>query len=47
MIIVTRVTDIVIESEDTRGMQVGFDIGNESNGYCLTVVSYSVNAGRY
>ena len=32
-----RVTDIVFQWEDTRGMQIGIDIGNESDGYCLTV----------
>ena len=42
-----RVTDIVLQWEDTRGMQVGFDIGNESDGYCLTVEGYSGDAGRY
>ena len=31
------VTDIVLQWEDTRGMQVGLDIGNESDGYRLTV----------
>ena len=28
-----RVTDIVIQWENTRGMQVGIDIGNQSEGY--------------
>ena len=32
------VTDIVLQWEDTRGMQICIDIGNESDGYCLTVV---------
>ena len=36
-----RVTDIVLQWEDIRGMQVGFDIGNESDGYRLTVGGYS------
>ena len=31
------VTDIVLQWEDTRGMQVGLDISNESDGYRLTV----------
>ena len=31
------VTDIVLQWEDTRGMQVGLDIGNESDGYRLAV----------
>ena len=35
------VADIVLPWEDTRGMQVGFDIGNESGGYHLTVGGYS------
>ena len=35
-----RVTDIVLHCEDTRGMQVGFDIGNDSDGYRLTVGGY-------
>ena len=28
-----RVTNIVIQWENTRGMQVGIDIGNQSDGY--------------
>ena len=31
------VTDIVLQWEDTWGMQVGMEIGNESDGYRLTV----------
>ena len=42
-----RVTDIVLQWEDTREMQVGIDIGNESDGYRLTVGGYSGDAGRY
>ena len=42
-----RVTDIVLQWEDTREMQVGIDIGNESDGYRLTVGGYSADAGRY
>ena len=30
-------TDTILQSEDTRGMQTGIDIGNESDGYCLTM----------
>ena len=37
-----RVTDIVLQWEATRGMQVGIDIGNEIDGYRLTGVGYSV-----
>ena len=40
-------TDIVLQWEDTREMQVGIDIGNESDGYRLTVGGYSGDAGRY
>ena len=36
-----RVTAIVLQWEDTRGMQVGIDIGNESDGYRITVGGYS------
>ena len=36
-----RLTDIVLQWKDTRGMQVGFDIGNDSGGYRLTVGGYS------
>ena len=39
--------DVVIQWEDTRGMQVGTDMGNESNGYRLTVGGYSGDSGRY
>ena len=31
----------------TRGMQVGIDIGNESDGYRLTVGGYLGDAGMY
>ena len=30
-----RVTDIVLQCGDTRGMQVGIDIGSESDGIVL------------
>ena len=33
--------DIVLQWKDTRGMHVGIDIGNESDGYRLTVGGYS------
>ena len=36
-----RVTDIDLQWEDTRGMQVCIDIGNQSDGYRLTVGVYS------
>ena len=36
-----RVTNIVLHFEVNRGMQVGIDIGNESDGYRLTVGGYS------
>ena len=36
------VTDIVLQLEDTGGIQVGIVIGNESDGYCLRVGGYSV-----
>ena len=29
--------DIVLQWKDTRGIQVGIDIGNESDGYRLTL----------
>ena len=32
-----RVTDVVIQWEDTRGIQVDIDISNEGDGYRLTV----------
>ena len=35
-----RVTDTILHWGDTRGMQVGIDIGNESDGYSLTVGGY-------
>ena len=28
-------------------MQLGFDIGNERDGYRLTVVGYTSDSGRY
>ena len=42
-----KVTDIVLQWEDTREMQEGIDIGNESDGYRLTVGGYTGDAGRY
>ena len=42
-----RVTAIVLQWEDTREMEVGIDIGNESDGYRLTVGVYSGDGGRY
>ena len=42
-----RVTDIVLQWENTRGMQLGIDIGNESDEYRLTLGGYSGDAGRY
>ena len=41
-----RVTDISLESEDSPGMPVGIDIGNESDGYRLTMGGHSVSPGR-
>ena len=32
---------------ETRGMQLGIDISNQSDRYRLTVGGYSWNAGRY
>ena len=40
-------TDIVSQWEETRGMQVGIGIVNESDGYRLTVLGYSGDAVRY
>ena len=40
-------TDTVLQWEYTREMQVGIDIGSESDGYRLTVGGYSGDAGRY
>ena len=42
-----KVTDIVLHWGDTRGMQVGIDIGNERDGYRFTVGGYSGDADRY
>ena len=42
-----KVTDIVLQSEDTRGLQVGTDISNESDGYRLTMGGYTGDSGRY
>ena len=36
-----RVTAIVLHCEDTRAIQVGIDIGNGIDGYCLTVGGYA------
>ena len=40
-------TDIVSQWEDTREVQVDIDIGNQSDGYRLTMGGYSGGAGRY
>ena len=40
-------TDIVLQWEDTWEMQVDIDIGNQSDGYRLTLEGYSGDAGRY
>ena len=40
-ILAMRVTAIVLHCEDTRAMQVGIDIANESDGYRITVGGYS------
>ena len=42
-----RVTAIVLQWEDTRGMQTGIDIGSESDEYRLTTGVYSGDGGRY
>ena len=42
-----RVTDIVFQWEDTRDIQVGIDIGNESGRFRLAVGGYSGDARRY
>ena len=42
-----RETDIVLQWEDTREMQIGIDIGNKSGGYRLAVGGYSGDPGRY
>ena len=42
-----RVTDIVLQWEYTRGMEVGIGISNEGDGYRLTVGAYSGDGGRY
>ena len=47
LILEMRETDIVLQWEDTRGMQVGIHIGDESDGYRLTVGGYSGDAGMY
>ena len=39
-------TDIASQWENTRGMQVGIDIGNESDRYRLSVEGYLGDAGR-
>ena len=36
-----RVTDIVLQWVVTRCMEVGIDVGDESDGYRLTLVAYS------
>ena len=42
-----RVADIVSQWKDIRGIQVGIDIGNQSDIYRFTVGGYSGDAGRY
>ena len=42
-----READIVLQWEDTRGIQVGIDIGNGSDGHRLSVGGYSEDVGRY
>ena len=42
-----READIVLQWEDTRGIQVGINIGHESDGYRLSVGGYSGGVGRY
>ena len=42
-----RVTDIVLQWEDTRAIQVGIDIGNQSDGCRHTVGGYSGDACRF
>ena len=45
--LVMRVTAIILQWKDTRGMQADIDIGNEGDSYRLTVGGYSGDAGRY
>ena len=42
-----RVTDTILQWEDTRGMQEGIDIDSESDGYRLTVGGYLGGLCRY
>ena len=42
-----RVTDIVLQWDDSQGIRVGIEIGNESDRYCLSVGGYSGDSGRY
>ena len=42
-----RVTDIVLQWVDTRGIQVDIEISNEIDGYRLTVGGFSGDAGWY
>ena len=42
-----KVTDIVLQWKDTRGIQGGIDFGYHSDGYCLTVGGYSGDSVRY
>ena len=41
------VTDVILHWEDTWVMQVDIDIGNQSDGYRLTMGGYLGDAGRY
>ena len=47
LILVIRETASSYSWRDTRGMQLGFDTGNESDGYRFTLGGYSGDAGRY
>ena len=38
---------MALQWDDTRRMQVGTDIGSESDGYRLTVGGYSGDSSRY
>ena len=47
LILVIKVTDIVLQWEDTREIQLDIDIGNQSDRYRLTMGGYSGDAGRH
>ena len=42
-----RAMDIDFQCEDTRGIQIGIEIGNESDGYRFAVGGCSGDAVRY